>query len=304
VKDSGYLTIEETYKKLGRPASWVKEQICEGTLGATLAGRRWLISPQDCDEILSNNPPASEPEKRFHNFLSDRPTRDSRLAQKDGETIGSARKGKASERSRKSLAATKNSRPRTVEDRRPTLTQKIKDLDRKFDRQSASLKSAMLEYRAAIRTGKQAKPPRGLIDQWKTARAELRHLVAQAEAKGLSLPTNLSIYKVLDQEDEVVRQKTAAQGDEVRTKAPVMIKGIDGYCGGSGSREVQEVRMVPAHVEARLIILRNRERAAAHSMRDRGKSQVARDVAAITWAQTRREAENLEREFQVVRRPI
>lgn len=61
MKDSGYLTIEETGKKLGRPASWVKEQICEGTLGATLAGRRWLISPQDCDELLSNNPPLASP---------------------------------------------------------------------------------------------------------------------------------------------------------------------------------------------------------------------------------------------------
>ncbi len=304
MRDSGYLTIEDTAKKLGRPVSWVKEQICEGKLGATLAGRRWLISPQDCNELLSNNPPAREPEKSVHNFLPDRPARSSRLAQNDEKTSRPARKGKASERSRKSLEATKKSRPGNGVARRPTLTQKIKDLDRKFARQSALLKSAMLEYRAAIRTGKQAKPPRGLIDQWKTARAELRHLVAKAEAKGLSLPTNLSIYKVLAQEAETVRQKIAAKGDAVRVKAPVTIKGIDGYYGGSGRGDVQEVRKVPAHVEARLIILRNRERAAAHSMQDRGKSRAARDAAAITWAQARREAEMLEQEFQVARRSI
>lgn len=302
MRDSGYLTIEETAKKLGRPASWVKDQICEGKLGATLAGRRWLISSHDSDELLFNNPPAYElPEKIVHDLLPDRPAKGPHGTRNDEIASRPVRKSKASERSRKSLSPAKNSQPKRGEDWRPTLTQKIKDLDRKFARQSTLLKAAMLEYRAAIRAGKRAKPPRNLIDQWKTAKAELRHLLAKAEAKGLSLPTSLSIYKVLAQEAETAKRKTAAEGDAVRTKGPVTAKGIDGYYGGSGRRDPQEIRRVPAHVEARLIILRNRERAAAHSMQDRGKSRVARDAAAITWAQAHREAEKLELEFRVGR---
>lgn len=59
-----------------------------------------------------------------------------------------------------------------------------------------------------------------------------------------------------------------------------------------------------AALEARLLILRNRARATARSMQDRGTSRPARDAAATTWAQARREAENVERELQAARRPV
>ena len=75
------------------------------------------------------------------------------------------------------------------------------------------------------------------------------------------------------------------------------IKGIDGYYVGADREDSQKARRIPADVEARLIILRNRERAAAHSMQDRGKSRAAREAAAQAWAQARREAEKLEREL-------
>lgn len=57
-------------------------------------------------------------------------------------------------------------------------------------------------------------------------------------------------------------------------------------------------------LEARLLILRNRARAAARSTQDRGTSRPARDVAAITWAQAHREAEKVERELQAARRQL
>lgn len=59
-----------------------------------------------------------------------------------------------------------------------------------------------------------------------------------------------------------------------------------------------------AALEARLLILRNRARAAARSMQDRGTSRPARDAAATTWAQARQEAENVEWKLQAARRPV
>ncbi len=304
MRDSGYLTIEETAKKLGRPASWVKDRICDGKLGATLVGRRWLISPQDFDKLLLNNPPPREPSKIVHNLLPDRPARKPHTSQSDQNASRSTRKSMATSQSRSKSSSVKNSQFKKGKDDKPTLTRKIKELDQRFDKQTNRLRTAMLEYRAAMKSGKEVKPPNNLLHQWKTTKSELRYLIAKAEAEGLILPTSLSIFKVLASEAETVKRKPAAKGDSVRTKTPVPIKGIDGYCAGPGRRDSREVRRVPADVEARLIILRNRERAAAHSMQDRGKDRAAREAAAITWAQARREAEKLEQEFQATRRPI
>lgn len=54
-------------------------------------------------------------------------------------------------------------------------------------------------------------------------------------------------------------------------------------------------------MEAQLIILRNRERAAAHDMQDRAKSREAREAAGRRWAEARREAETLERDLKNAR---
>ena len=69
-------------------------------------------------------------------------------------------RSEATERSRKPLPAAKNSREKKRKGSRPTLTQKIKELERKFDQQSTELKTAMLEYRVAVESGKKAEPPR------------------------------------------------------------------------------------------------------------------------------------------------
>ena len=303
--DSGYLTIEETARKLSRPASWVKDQICEGNLGATLAGRQWLISPQDANELLRKNTPPPKPGKIVHNFLQDRPARESHSTQNEQNAGRPTRKNGATERSRKSSHSAKNKQPvRTAKDKKPTLTQRIKDLDREFDRLSNGLKAAMLKYRAAIKSGKTVKPPNNLIHRWRTAKAELKYLIDKADAKGLVLPTDLSIYRILAQEANSVEQRGVSEGSVTRTKSPGTVKGIDGYYAGPGRADPQMARAVPPDVEARLIILRNRERAAAHSMQDRGKSRAARDAAAATWAQTRQEAERVERELQAARRPL
>jgi len=136
-------------------------------------------------------------------------------------------RSEATERSRKPPPAAKNSREKMRKGSRPTLTQKIKELERKFDQQSTELKTAMLEYRVAAESGKKAEPPR--------------------------------------------------------------------YYGGLSRTNSQETHKLPAHVEARLTILRTRERAAAHDMRDMGKSMAARDAAELEWARARKEAERLER---------
>jgi excisionase family DNA binding protein len=296
VRDSDYLTIEETAKKLGRPASWVTDQICEGKLGATLAGRQWLISRQDFDQLMLNNPPSSEPEKIVHNFLPARSPKQPHGTRNNQKASRPAQRNKPSRQSGKSSPPVRERRQKD-KNWKPTLTQKIKELDREFHQLSVHLRSATLEYRAAIKSGKKVNPPSDLLRQWKTAKAELKRLIVKAQTKGLILPRSLYIYKVLAQEAASIKKTPVAKG-KVATKKPTMtISGIEGYYGGPGRGDSQEVRRMPADVEARLIILRNRERAAAHSMRDRGKNQAARDVAAAVWAQTRREAERLERKF-------
>lgn len=59
-----------------------------------------------------------------------------------------------------------------------------------------------------------------------------------------------------------------------------------------------------AALEARLLILRTRAQTAARSMQDRGTRSSARDTAATTWAQARREAEKVERELQAARKQV
>lgn len=262
-----------------------------------MAGRQWLISRQDFDELLLNNPPPSRPGKVVHNFLPNRPEAEPQSTPNDRKASRPTQRSEPARRSKESSPPTRKSRPRRDKGRKPTLTQKIKELDRRFDALCIRLKSATLEYRAAIKSGKKVDAPSDLLHEWKSAKAELKHLIAKAHAKGLTLPANLRIYKVLAQEAGFVAEKTVAKGRGAITKSPTTIKGIDGYYSGPSREVTQETRRVPADVEARLIILRSRERAAAHDMRDRGKSRAAREAAERAWALARREAERLEREL-------
>lgn len=73
---------------------------------------------------------------------------------------------------------------------------------------------------------------------------------------------------------------------------------------GTG-RKVKLVRSRrEAELEARLMILRSRARSGARSMQDRGTGSAARDAAGTDWAQTRQEAEKVERELQALRGQI
>jgi excisionase family DNA binding protein len=295
MKNRAYMTIEETASKLGRPASWVKEQICEGKLGATLAGRQWLILSHEVDALMADNSLPHQPSNVVHNFLPDRPLRKSYNSRNDERASRPNSRREATERSRRPPPSAKNSRAKKRNGSRPTLTQKIKDLDRKFDQQSTELTKAMLEYRVAVESGKKAKLPRNLLRQWKSAKAELKYLVAKAASKGLVLPSDLHIYKALTQEAETVK-KSAVGTKRTREKPATTVAGIGGYYGGPSRMNSQETQKLPAHVEARLMILRTKQRAAAHDMRDRGKSKAARDAAELDWARARQEAEKLERQ--------
>ena len=153
----------------------------------------------------------------------------------------------------------------------------------------------MLEYRVAVKSGKKAKPPRNLLRQWKSAKEELKYLVAKAASKGLVLPSDLHIYKVLAQEAKTVKESVVGT-KLTRVKPATTVAGIGGYDGGPSRMNSQETQKLPAHVEARLMILRTKQRAAAHDMRDRGKSKAARDAAELEWARARHEAEKLDRQ--------
>ena len=114
----------------------------------------------------------------------------------------------------------------------------------------------------------------------------------KAASKGLVLPSDLHVYKVLAQGAETVK-KSAGGTKLTRAKAVTTVVGIGGYYGGPSRMNSQETQKLPAHVEARLMILRTKQRAAAHDMRDRGKSKAARDAAELDWARYRQEAKKL-----------
>jgi hypothetical protein len=90
-------------------------------------------------------------------------------------------------------------------------------------------------------------------------------------------------------------KKSAVGSKLTQAKPATTVAGIGGYYGGPSRMNSQETQKLPAHVEARLMILRSKQRAAAHDMRDRGKSKAARDAAELDWARARQEAEKLER---------
>jgi hypothetical protein len=140
----------------------VKEQICEGKLGATLAGRQWLILSHEVDALMTDNSLPHQSSNVVHNFLPDRPSKKSYNSRYDEKASRPNSRSEVTERSRKPPPSAQNSRAKKRKGSRPTLTQKIKELDRKFDQQSTELKMAMLEYRGAVESGKKAKPPRNL----------------------------------------------------------------------------------------------------------------------------------------------
>jgi hypothetical protein len=178
--------------------------------------------------MLADNSLAHQPSNVVHNFLPDRPSRKSYNSRNDEKPSRPNSRRETTERSRKTPPSAKNSRAKKRRGSRPTLTQKIKELDRKFDQQSTELKTAMLEYRVAMESGKKTKPPRNLLRQWKSAKAELKYLVAKATSKGLVLPSDLHINKVLAQEAETVNRSVDGT-KPTRAKPAATVAGISGY---------------------------------------------------------------------------
>ncbi len=297
----GYLTIQETASKIGMPTSWVTEQICDGKLGATLAGRQWLISSRDVERLCLTIPAYQKPREVVHDFLPE-PTKKKQPATRPKGKPPTPARNESGRASKVSPSSSNNGRTETMRAQRPTLTQRIKELDREFDRLSATLRRALQVHKSAGGSDTRANPPDKSIRKWRTMKAELQKLISIAEAKGLDLPRNLSIYEVLNREMKAIQQQTKS-AKKTRPKKPIVpVKGIDGYFGGPGRATSSEARKMPADVEAKLIILRQRARAAAHDMRDRGKSPAARDAAAARWAQARSEAERLEQAYGLPRR--
>jgi len=301
-----YLTIQETASKIGMPTSWITEQICDGKLSATLSGRQWLISPRDV-ERLHLTVSASQKQDVVHNPQTKR-SKKQPATRGDSKPASPARKG--------SVVASKNlssSKVRTEATftQGTTLTQRIKALDREFDLLSANLTRVMQAHEKSggktggsntRNPGNKVARPKKLIHKWRTKKAELQRLVELAESKGLSLPRNLYIYEVLDRERRATERQSRPIARTRPKKPAVPVKGIEGYYAGPSGPNPTDSRKIPADVEAKLIVLRHRARAAAHDMRDRGKSLDARNVAADRWAQARLDAERLEREFGLGRK--
>lgn len=68
--------------------------------------------------------------------------------------------------------------------------------------------------------------------------------------------------------------------------------------------ELQKARQEAATLEARLVILRQRARAGARSMQDRGTDRSGRSAAGASWAYARLEAEKVERELRAAQKKV
>ncbi len=68
--------------------------------------------------------------------------------------------------------------------------------------------------------------------------------------------------------------------------------------------DLQKAREEAATLEARLIILRQRARACARSMQDRGTDRSGRNAAGVSWAQARMKAEKVELEFRAAQERV
>lgn len=69
-------------------------------------------------------------------------------------------------------------------------------------------------------------------------------------------------------------------------------------------RDLQKAREEAATLEARLVILRQRARASARSMQDRGTGRSGRNAAGSSWALARREAEKIEQELRAAQKRV
>lgn len=304
MSNNDYLMIEEVARKLGRMPSWVKEQICEGKIDATLSGNRWLISPQTF-ETLQSNSSTTGTSNTVHNFLPEKPPskRNNASGRQSSQRRKSPELSHQSQRSYKSHESAAPSRKNGPKGRgkHPTLTQRIRKLDQKFDRVTTKLKTAISDSKMSTRSGPKSKQADNLLREWKEVKSELQHLLYRAHTKGLVLPTDLNIHRILGQKSGPVNQRSVQEDRRIRTKPPVVVKGIDGYYAGPRHAELQQATTRPAEVEAKLIILRNRGRAAAHDMQDPAKSNAAREAAGRKWAEARRQAEALERDLKNAR---
>jgi hypothetical protein len=293
MSNGDYLTIEEVACKLGRMPSWVKEQICEGKIDATLSGNRWMIALRTL-ETLRGSSSSIEGSNTVHDFLPESPPKN----RDETPRHQPSQRPVPPKPPHKSTASSRRKHFRKGKGTKPTLTQQIRKLDQKFYRLTTELKTAMLERQTPTKSGSKSKKADNLLREWTKVKAELQSLLRKAYAKGLTLPANLKIHEILDQKSRTANHSSSKENKRTRLKPPVVIKGIDEYHGGPRHAKVQQASTRPAEIEAQLVILRSRSRAAAHDMQDRAKSSDAREAAGRRWADARREAEALERDLK------
>ena len=295
-----YLTLEESARMLGKPVSVLKNALAEGKLGARLAGGRWLIGVRDLEELSRKLP--SRPGKAGGSVdasgtpaISERGPRPIVVPSGGSTPVGtgdSARRGKDME--------ALDSRVRSLAARIEVALAYLGRGHRNavWDKLRADSYEPNGSLRAALPGGLL-----GLLDDLKRTKQEYISLRETGRYRRLlrSLPgyDHDRVDNIIEAQQQ--KRSTASQGARP-------VGGIDGYGGGNlskkgywGGKEGDPPPRTEGASEARLLILRQRARTAARSMRDRGRGNDAREAAAADWAAARREAERLEREPYPVR---
>ncbi len=289
-----YLTLEESARLLGRPVSVLKSALAEGKLGAKLAGGRWLISVRDLEELRQKLP--CQKENVGSGFDANGTPATSKGASRP--IVPSARRtpvgtGKPA-RKRKDMEEL-DGRVRSLAGQIEVALAYLARRQRNavWDKLEADNYKPRESLRAALPGGLVS-----LLDDMKRTRQE--YISPREMSRYRRLLRSLPAYDHdrLDGIIEAQQQKGSTVPQEAKSAG-----GIDGYCGGNlskkgywGGKEGDPPPRTEGASDARLLILRQRARAAARSMRDRGRSNEARDAAAADWAAARREAERLERE--------
>ena len=285
-----YLTLEESARVLGRPVSFLKGALSEGKLGAKLAGGRWLISARDLEGLRRN--------------LSPKPVRTVR------DSEGGDAPGKSGLASRPPTGSRTGAGPVSTGDAASrakylqVLDVRVRDLADLIEVELAYLverKAVWDKVRAdnfALNTALRAQLPNSLVsllDDLRKTKQEYILLRQSERYKGL--------LRALPEYDYERVAKALGGQPQKRGMAPTEPKppgGIGGFFEGHVTAKHYRDRYdapppMSAGQEARLAMLRSKERAAARSMRDRGKSREAREAAQVEWAQARRSAEAVER---------
>ena len=293
-----YLSLEESARLLGRPVSFLKNVLSEGKLSAKLAGGRWLVSVRDLERLRQTL--SSEAGRVARDFdavgTPPRPGRASRPS--NGSSTGAEAVGTGDAASRAEYLKVLDARVRDLADQIEVELAYLVNRRVVWDK----LRADNFDLSRALRAQLPNSVVR-LLESLRSTKQEYIVLRQTSRYKGL--------LKALPEYDyERVAQVVGVRQQKPDMAPPVSkpIGGIDGYFDGRVTekhhRERGDPPPVPPAQEGRLAILRSKERAAARSMRDRGKSREARKAAEATWAQTRREAESMERRFQGAWEPV